>query len=386
MTRIAIVKKDKCNYEGCGMYLCIKLCPINRTGKECIVVNPLTKKALIHEELCTGCGICPNRCPFKAISIINLPEELKNEPMHRYGENGFRLYNMPIPMFGKVVGILGKNGIGKSTAIKILAGLIKPNLGNFKNENGATKEEFAEYFKGTEAQLFFEKLSSGEIKVAYKPQSVELIANAADGKVGELLKKIDERKIYDEIVKKLELEKILENNIKNISGGELQRVAIAATVMKKANLYIFDEPTSYLDIKQRIKVSNFIRNLADENTAVLVVEHDLIILDYMTDLVHLVYGKEGCYGIFSQTKTTRNGINVYLSGYMKEENVRFRDNEIKFEVRPPLDIKRNTLLVSWSGISKKLDSFSLKAQSGEIYKKQVTGILGENGIGKTSFV
>ncbi len=386
MTRIAIVKKDKCNPEGCGEYLCIKLCPVNRTGKECIVIDTHNKKALIHEELCTGCGICPNRCPFEAISIINLPEELKKSPIHRYSENGFRLYNMPIPMFGKVVGILGKNGIGKSTAIKILAGIIKPNLGDFKNRQGATHQELINFFKGTEAQTFFEKLKAGQIKVAYKPQTVDAISKTARGKVGELLKKVDEKNQFDEIIEKLDLKNILENDIKTISGGELQRVAIAATVLKDANLYIFDEPTSYLDIKQRIRVSKFIRQLADENTAVLVVEHDLIILDYMTDLLHLMYGKEGCFGIVSQTKSTRNGINVYLSGYMKEENVRFRDKEIKFEVKPPSHTKYISLLISWKDIDKKLDAFHLKAKEGELHKKQVTGILGENGTGKTTFV
>ncbi len=157
--------------------------------------------------------------------------------------------------------------------------------------------------------------------------------------------------------------------------------------MKKANLYIFDEPTSYLDIKQRIVVSNFIQKLADSETAVLVVEHDLIILDYMTDMIHLMYGKPGVYGVVSLPYTTKNGINVYLEGYLPDSNIRFRDHAIKFDKAAFIAKKELPIdLVSWSGIKKKLDKFSLLASEGSLYKHEVVGILGENGIGKTSFV
>ena len=380
MTRIAVVKREKCNPSGCGDKLCKRVCPVNRSGKECIVDS--NGKIAINEKLCVGCNICSNRCPFGAISIVNLPEALKDAPIHRYSKNGFELFSLPQPMFGKVVGILGKNGIGKTTAIKIIAGLLKPNLGKDK----ADFNDVLEFFKGTEAQGFFEKIRDGKIKTSYKPQQVDLIPKEFDGKVVELLKKADGKGKLDEIAKELGIGKILESNIKEISGGELQRVAIAATVLKKANLYIFDEPSSYLDIKQRIKVSKFIRGLADEETAVLVVEHDLIILDYMTDLVHVMYGKEDCYGVVSQLKNTRAGINVYLSGFLKEENIRFREYEIKFLSKPLVKKKRENVLTSWNEVEKKLGGFSLTAKKGSIYKHEVVGVLGENAIGKTSFV
>jgi ATP-binding cassette subfamily E protein 1 len=382
MTRIAVVDKPKCVNGAQCPFLCAQVCPVNRTGKECIVLGS-DNKPIIDESLCIGCGICPNRCPVECIDIINLPEELSREPINRYGRNGFHLYNLPIPIFGKVVGVIGRNGIGKSTALKILAGVMKPNLGR---EKEATYKELIEYFKGTEAQLFFENVKSGKIKVGYKPQNVDLIPKTTKGKVKTLLKKVDEKKEFDKIVELLELENILDNDISKISGGELQMVAIAATVLKKANFYIFDEPTSYLDIKQRIKVSKFIKNLADENTAVLIVEHDLIILDYMTDLIHLMYGKEGTYGIVSLPKTTRVGINIYLSGYLKEENIRFRDKEIKFLKGVIEKTKKEPLLISWKNINKKLGKFQLTAVEGKIDKHDVIGVLGENGIGKTSFV
>ncbi len=383
MPRIAIVRKDRCNPQGCGGYLCARVCPVNMEGKDCIVPAPTgDKKPIIDEKLCTGCGICPNRCPFGAIDIINLPEALSS-PIHRYGRNGFHLYSLPTPLFGKVVGIVGRNGIGKSTAIKIVAGVLKPNLGTDKESDW---NELVKFFKGREAQGYFEAVRDGKIKVAYKPQNVELIPETMKGKVKDLLKKVDERKKFDEIVKELDLEVVLDRDITQVSGGELQRVAIAAAVLRKANLYIFDEPSSYLDIKQRIKVSKFIKSLADENTAVLVVEHDLIILDYMTDLLHVMYGKEGAYGIVSLPKPTRNGMNIYLEGFIKDENMRFRDHEIKFLSRPPPKPVSKVALTSWESMSKKLGSFKLDVKEGSIGRSQIIGILGENGVGKTTFV
>jgi len=383
MVRIAVVEKDKCNPKKCGDYLCMRLCPVNRMDEECIVQHE--KKIAINEELCTGCGICVHKCPFQAISIVNLPQELAKQPIHQYGKNAFRLYSLPTPIFGKVVGILGKNGIGKSTAIKILAGLLKPNFGDLDSTEN-NYEKLIEFFKGTEAQLFFEKVKKGKIKVAYKLQQVDQIARQTKGKVKDLLKKVDEKKQYKEIIKKLELEHIVDHDVSKISGGELQRVAIAATVLKKANVYIFDEPSSYLDIKQRIKISKFIRELADENTAILVVEHDLIILDYMTDLIHLMYGKESVYGIISQLKSTRTGMNTYLDGFLKEENIRFRDYKIKFLKNPIKESEQGQKITEWTPIKKKLGKFNLETQPGHICKNQVVGILGENGIGKTTFV
>ncbi len=385
MVRIAVIEKEKCHPDRCGNYLCARLCPVNRTGSDCIVEG-VDGKAFIHANLCTGCGICPKRCPFGAIHIINLPEMLDKPPVHQYiDDNGFRLFNLPTPAFGKVVGVLGKNGIGKSTALKILASVLKPNFGNFSGEQ-STIDDLIKFYKGTEAQNFFEKLRDGKIKAVYKPQAVDLIPKSTSGTVGDLLKKVDEKGEYEKIIVELELTKFVNSNLNEISGGELQRVAIAACVLRKANLYIFDEPTSYLDIKQRVKISKFIKSLANEETAVLLVEHDLIVLDHTADQIHLMYGEEAAYGVVSQPKPTRVAINVYLDGYLKEENVRFRDNQIKFSGRQTFRRKETRELISWSGIKAKLGKFNLTSEKGMLADHTVYGVLGENGIGKTSFI
>ena len=420
MVRIAVVEKEKCQPEKCGD-LCLKKCPVNRMEIECIVKRD--NKAFVIEPACIGCGICVKVCPFDAIHIINMPEELNQQPIHRYYENGFALYSLPTPIFGKVVGIIGKNGIGKSTAIKILAGVLKPNFGKIAQKANYTRikhegtdiveykkqqeskekqlditktssttsyyDDLIKYFKGTEAQKFFEKVKAGEIKISYKPQSVDLIAKSVHGKVADLLKKVDEtgdKNKFIEICEKLDLLHVMDNEVSALSGGELQRVAIAATVLKKANLYLFDEPTSFLDIKQRIRVSKFIRELATPETAVIVIEHDLVILDYMTDFVHIMYGQEACYGVVSQIKSAREGINTYLSGYMREENIRFREKEIKFTIRAVEKFKEEFELTSWHDLTKQFNVFQLKANAGKISRNSIIGVLGENGIGKTTFV
>jgi len=381
MKRIAVVDNKKLKDMQLKKHI-QSLCPVNRAGTECIKIEK-DGRLTIDEITCIGCGICPKAAP-DAIKIINLPEILDKTPIHRYGENKFALFNLPTPLFSRVVGILGVNGIGKSTAIQILAGILKPNFDKLGKE--ASYNEIIDFFKGTEMQLFFEKIKKNEVKVSYKPQHIELIPKVQKGKVRALLKKVDEKNKLNEIAKELEIGDIMDNNINEISGGELQRVAIAAAVLKKANLYIFDEPTSYLDIKQRINVSKFIRNLANENTSVMVVEHDLIIFDYISDLAHIMYGSEDVYGSVSSVKQAKNAINVYLSGYLKEENVRFRDKHVRFEERTPFVKKKEVPLIEWNNISKTLGKFSLKAEKGNIGKGEVIGILGENGIGKTTFV
>ncbi len=379
--RIAVIDNTKLKDMEKKKYI-QSLCPINRTGNdECIYFQG--SKLFINEGMCIGCGICVNAAP-EAIKVINLPEVLDKQPIHRYGQNEFALFNLPIPVFGKVVGIIGVNGIGKSTAIKILANVLKPNLGEFGKE--ASSQDLINYFKGTEAQLYFEKVKKGQIKTAYKPQHVDLLAKQYSGKVIDLLKKVDEKNKIEEIIEKFELKKILDRDIKNISGGELQRLAVAATFLREANLYIFDEITSFLDIKQRLKVSKAIRELADEKTAVIVIEHDLIALDYMADLIHIMYGNKGAFGIVSQLRPTKNGINTFLDGYLKEENVRFRDHKIQFTVKAPFKSIETHTLIKWPHIKKKLGDFSLEAEEGKLMYNEKVGVLGENGIGKTSFV
>ncbi|MBC7080960.1 MAG: ribosome biogenesis/translation initiation ATPase RLI [Thermoplasmatales archaeon] len=367
--RIAVINRDRCQPKKCSME-CIKYCPKVRGGSEVIVMEE--NKPVISEELCAGCGICVHKCPFKAIHIENLPEELRESVVHQYGENGFRLFRLPVPKKGKVVGLLGENGIGKTTTIKILSGEIKPNLGKIGKE--PDWEEIIELYRGTELCHFLKNVSDGNLKVSIKPQYIDELSNY-EGSVKEFLL---ENGVDDKI------DGMSDKKMSELSGGELQKVAIFATLKKDADLYLFDEPASYLDIKNRIEIAKMIREIS-ENKMVVVVEHDLAIIDFLADIVHILYGKRGVYGIVSDAKNARHGVNIYLSGYLKEENVRFGD-EIKFEKHPPREFKEVENLIYFEKLKKKYDDFELNVNEGKINKGEVVGVVGPNGIGKTTFV
>jgi ATP-binding cassette, sub-family E, member 1 len=376
--RIAVIDYETCNPKNCGNYLCEKVCPINRSGKQCIT-NENLQQPIISEDLCIGCEICQNKCPFKSISIINLSMELK-EPIHSFGKNQFRLHGLPIPKEKAVLGFIGRNGIGKTTIVKILSGNIIPNF----NEKDSSKQKVMDYYKGKEAFEYFKKVYEKGIKVAVKPQNIELLKPT--GTVQELLSKLDEKGKLAETAKALNIEGIMQRDSSQLSGGEFQKVAIAATGLKSAEVYFFDEPSSFLDIKERLRVAEYIRGIAKES-AVIVVEHDLVLLDYLSDYVNLMYGKPRVFGFVSNVKTTREGINTYLDGYSKDENYRFRDYKIDFFGKERTEKKdRKDQIIEWPLIQKKLGAFNFEAEANKVKRNEIIGIVGPNGIGKTTFM
>ncbi len=371
--RIAVLDLDKCHPKKCSQE-CMIFCPRVRGGDETIVIDEGTGKPLISVELCVGCGICVHKCPFKAIHIENLPEELEENLVHQFGENGFHLFRLPLPKKESIVGILGQNGIGKTTTLKILSGNIVPNLGHW--ESPLSLDDVLERWKRTEMYGYLHAVFNREIEIAFKPQYVDTFAHTK-GKVGDIVEK-------DDIAQQLELDTIMGREIHTISGGELQRVAIAATLQKNADVYFLDEPSSYLDINHRLQMARVIRSMA-EKKMIVVVEHDLAVLDFLADIVHLIYGKKGVYGIVTQPKSVRHGINIYLSGYLKEENIRFGE-EIRFEVHPPKEMRELEMLVSFDSLKKVFENFSVEIGKGKIHEGEVIGVVGPNAIGKTTFV
>src|SRR6056297_207845 len=346
---IAVVDLERCQPDRCG-YECKNYCPPNRTGKECITLRGENAdegdpdQVHISEEICLGesCGICVEKCPFDAIEIINLPQELQDEPVHRYGENAFSLYGLPIPLEGQVTGILGPNGIGKTTAVKILAGELAPNLGQHADPPGW--DAVMDAYRGTEVQ--------------------------------------------DYLLERLDIEHVVDQNIDSLSGGELQRVALVACLARDVDFYFIDEITPYLDISQRVKAARLIQEMAEEHgKSMLVVEHDLAILDLVADNLHVAYGEPGAYGVITSPKSVRNGINEYLKGYLQNENMRIRPEAIEFEEHAPRTATAADPLVDYPDLTKSYGEgeFGLDVEGGTVYENEVLGIVGPNGIGKSTF-
>jgi ATP-binding cassette subfamily E protein 1 len=303
-TRIAIVNPDKCKPKKCNLE-CKKSCPVNRMGKLCIEVESKSKISKISETLCIGCGICPKKCPFEAITIINLPSNLEKDTTHRYGPNSFKLHRLPVPRPGQVLGLVGTNGIGKSTALKFLAGKLKPNLGKF--DTPPDWQQILTYFRGNELQNYFTKIVEDSLKAMIKPQYVDHIPKAVKGNVGKILSDKDEKKMMEYYIQLLELKEVLQTEVKDLSGGELQRFAISTVCIQDADVYMFDEPSSYLDVKQRLAAAQAIRSLLHATSYVIVVEHDLSVLDYLSDFICVLYGKPGVYGVVTLPFSVREG-------------------------------------------------------------------------------
>ncbi len=382
MTRVAVLDADKCKVKKCNQ-LCVNFCPMVRSRVEAIRVEG--NKAVISEMLCSGCGICVKKCPFKAISIVNLPDELEKDCSHRFGRNTFKLFRLPTPSPGIVLGLLGQNGIGKTTTLKVLSGEVKPNLGDFQNPPEWT--QIIQHYRGSTLQEYFQRMSENNLKVAHKPQYVDKIPKAVSGKVSELLEKVDERKVLDKLAEELELKKIWDRPLEVLSGGELQRVAVAATLSREADVYLFDEPSSYLDVRQRLQVAKAIRSLKEQQKTIIVAEHDLAIIDYLSDQICVFYGEPGVYGVVAHVHGVRTGINIYLQGYLPDENMLFRKAPILFHEKPPaVSVGAGETLLKWDHLEKTFEGFKLVAEPGEIKRGEIIGILGPNGIGKTTFV
>lgn len=388
--RIAIVSSDKCKPRRCKQE-CKRSCPVVRTGKFCIEVTPDSKISFISESMCIGCGICVKKCPFGAITIINLPTNLESEVSMRFSANSFKLHRLPMPRPGQVLGLVGSNGIGKSTALKILSGKETPNLGRY--ENPPTWPELLVHYRGSELQNYFNRMLENKLKSIVKPQYVDNIPRAIKGdknKVGQLLSKdspTTRKEDFDYIIETLQLGKLGKREVAQLSGGELQRFAIGMAAAQHADVYMFDEPSSYLDVKQRLNAANVIRSVVTNDNYVICVEHDLSVLDYLSDFVCILYGVPSVYGVVSMPASVREGINMFLDGNIPTENMRFRADSLQFRLIEAQDLEMAEQAISYKypTMTKTMGDFKLSLKGGSFTDSEIIVMMGENGTGKTTF-
>ncbi|KAJ7781860.1 P-loop containing nucleoside triphosphate hydrolase protein, partial [Mycena maculata] len=292
------------------------------------------------------------------------------------------------PRPGQVLGLVGTNGIGKSTALKILAGKLKPNLGRY--DDPPDWQDILKYFRGSELQNYFTKVLEDNLKALIKPQYVDHIPRAIKGSLS-VSKMLDSKLELDNkehMCDVLELNKVLEREVTQLSGGELQRFAIAMSCIQKADVYMFDEPSSYLDIKQRLRAAEVIRSLLTPDCYVVAVEHDLSVLDYLSDFICCLYGKPSMYGVVTMPYSVREGINIFLDGFIPTENLRFREESLSFKMVETAEevIVDKTRHYSYPSMTKTLGGFKLTVEGGSFTDSEIIVMLGENGTGKTTFV
>src|SRR5690606_37352474 len=116
-----------------------------------------------------------------------------------------------------------------------------------------------------------------------------------------------------EVVKPLQIENILDQEVRNLSGGELQRVALILCLGKQADVYLIDEPSAYLDSEQRLIAAKVIKRffLHSKKTGIFV-EHAFIMATYLADRVIAFEGTPSVSTVATTPQTLLAGMNRFL--------------------------------------------------------------------------
>ncbi|KAI4863339.1 P-loop containing nucleoside triphosphate hydrolase protein [Hypoxylon rubiginosum] len=237
---------------------------------------------------------------------------------------------------------------------------------------------------------YFTKILEDDLKAVVKPQYVDQLPRAVktpNKSVKFLLEHRSAMSNLDEVLDVLELRHILDRDVNHLSGGELQRFAIGTVCVQKADVYMFDEPSSYLDVKQRLSAARMIRTLLGPDNYVIVVEHDLSVLDYLSDYICVLYGKPAVYGVVTLPHSVREGINIFLDGHIPTENLRFREESLTFRISEGTDDFQadKARAFAYPKMEKTLGNFRLNIDSGDFTDSEIIVMMGENGTGKTTF-
>jgi ATP-binding cassette subfamily E protein 1 len=182
---------------------------------------------------------------------------------------------------GEILGLVGKNALGKSTFVKMLVGEEKADEG--------------------------ERLP---LRVSYKPQYI----TAEQVQVADLFAGKDlSQMIFEDCKRRLGVGKFMDKMLTELSGGELQRVALTLALSQQADIYLFDEPSAFLDIEQRFEFAALLRKtISESDKAAFVVDHDIVFIDAIANRLIVFEGKSSVKGHASAPLNKRMGMNGFL--------------------------------------------------------------------------
>jgi ATP-binding cassette subfamily E protein 1 len=110
------------------------------------------------------------------------------------------------------------------------------------------------------------------------------------------------------------MDKLFDRSARSLSGGELQKLALCIALAREADVYLLDEPSAYLDVEERLNVARIVRRLAETREVVaFVVEHDIMIADFISDSLMVFQGEPGVEGLASSPMLVKRGMNALLS-------------------------------------------------------------------------
>jgi ATP-binding cassette subfamily E protein 1 len=188
---------------------------------------------------------------------------------------------------GEIIGIIGANALGKTTFMRMLAGVDKPDSG--KIDVGAT--------------------------ISYKPQYLN---QEYDGDVRSLLymaylNPIEGSSVEQQIIIPMGVKKLYEKSVRNLSGGELQKIAVAASLLRQADIYALDEPSAFLDAEDRIAVAKFLqRFVRAQGKSAIIIDHDIQLIDLVADSLVIFEGRPGLEGSATAPIKKEEGMNRFL--------------------------------------------------------------------------
>ena len=222
---------------------------------------------------------------------LSLPNWKNEGALRYYKEEGFVSFS-----FGKIYGIVGENGIGKSTFLRKLSGL--------ENEKGShfslfgkelTKRQrlalSAMVMQDVNQQLFGDSVEeemelgkTGKKRCLALP-AMKTIETAEETTTQEQNKEKRHNTTKEELLNALGLSELKDRHPMSLSGGQKQRLAIAATLYQEAKLFFFDEPTSGMDQKNMLRIARLLKSAIREDRIFFLVSHDYAFLQEVADEV-----------------------------------------------------------------------------------------------------